>query len=199
MNNTLKLAVAGAVVAMALPVQAQQGDWLVRARILNISPQVSSSLGTLGVSNEVTPEVDFSYFFTDNISAELILATQRHTVNNAGASLGKVSHLPPTLTLQYHFLPKEAFNPYVGAGLNYTRFYNTSLALGATPLVVDKNSWGGALQAGVDYALDKKWSLNLDVKKIWIKTNVNNGTTGAFVSDLKIDPIIVGVGVGYRF
>lgn len=199
MKVAISVAVAGAALAMALPVQADQGDWLVRARLLQLRPSVSSTIGTLDVSNEVTPEVDFSYFLTENIAAELILATQRHTVKNAGVDLGKVSHLPPTLTLQYHFMPKETFRPYVGAGLNYTRFYNTSLALGATPLTVDSNSWGGAVQAGFDVALDKKWFLNFDIKKIWIKTDVKNGTTGAFVSQLKIDPVVVGVGVGLKF
>ena len=199
MKFAICVAVAGAALAMALPVQADQGDWLVRARLLQLRPSVSSTIGTLDVSNEVTPEVDFSYFLTENIAAELILATQRHTVKNAGVDLGKVSHLPPTLTLQYHFMPKETFRPYVGAGLNYTRFYNTSLALGATPLTVDSNSWGGAVQAGFDVALDKKWFLNFDIKKIWIKTDVKNGTTGAFVSQLKIDPVVVGVGVGLKF
>ena len=199
MKFAISVAVAGAALAMALPVQADQGDWLVRARLLQLRPSVSSTIGTLDVSNEVTPEVDFSYFLTENIAAELILATQRHTVKNAGVDLGKVSHLPPTLTLQYHFMPKETFRPYVGAGLNYTRFYNTSLALGATPLTVDSNSWGGAVQAGFDVALDKKWFLNFDIKKIWIKTDVKNGTTGAFVSQLKIDPVVGGVGVGLKF
>jgi outer membrane protein len=195
----MKAAFAATALVMVLPVQAEQGDWLARLRLLQIRPAVSSSIGTLDVSNEVTPEADFSYFFTDNIAAELILATQRHTVKNAGVDIGKVSHLPPTLTLQYHFMPKEAFRPYVGAGLNYTRFYNSSLALGATPLTVDQNSWGGALQVGFDYALNKKWFLNFDVKKIWIKTDVKNGTTGAFISDLKIDPLVVGAGVGMKF
>ena len=174
--------VAGLALGMVAPVQADQGDWLARARLLQIRPSVSSTIGTLDVSNEVTPEVDFSYFFTENIAAELILATQRHTVKNAGVDLGKVSHLPPTVTLQYHFMPKETFRPYVGAGLNYTRFYNAS-----------------AVQAGFDVALDKKWFLNFDVKKIWIKTDVTNGTSGAFVSTLKIDPVVVGVGVGMKF
>ncbi|NBR28233.1 MAG: OmpW family protein [Betaproteobacteria bacterium] len=191
--------VAGLALGMVAPVQADQGDWLARARLLQIRPSVSSTIGTLDVSNEITPEVDFSYFFTENIAAELILATQRHTVKNAGADIGKVSHLPPTVTLQYHFMPKETFRPYIGAGLNYTRFYNVSLALGATPLTVDSNSWGGAMQAGFDVALDKKWFLNFDVKKIYIKTDVKNGTTGAFVSTLKIDPVVVGVGVGMKF
>jgi outer membrane protein len=199
MKFAIKAAIAGAALVMALPVQAEQGDWLARLRLLQIRPDVSSSIGILDVSNEVVPEVDFSYFFTENIAAELILSTRRHTVSAGGADIGKVSHLPPTLTLQYHFMPKETFRPYVGAGINYTRFYDVSLALGATPLTVDQNSWGGALQIGFDYALDKKWFLNFDVKKIWIKTDVKNGITGAFISDLKIDPLVVGIGVGMKF
>lgn len=199
MKVAVGTAVAGMALAMSLPVQAEQGDWQARLRLLQIRPSVSSSIGTIDVSNEVTPELDFSYFFTENLAAELILATQRHTVKVAGADIGKVSHLPPTITLQYHFLPKETFRPYIGAGLNYTRFYDDSLALGATPLTVDKNSFGGALQIGFDLALDKKWFLNADVKKIWIKTDVKNGSTGALVSNLKIDPVVVGVGVGMKF
>ena len=190
---------AGLALTMAMPAQADQGDWLARARLIQLRPAVSSTIGTLDVTNEVAPELDFSYFFTENLAAELILGTKAHTVKNSGADLGKVSHLPPTLTLQYHFMPKETFRPYVGAGLNYTRFYDVGLALGATPLTVDKNSWGGALQVGFDYALDMKWFLNFDVKKIYIKTDVKNGTTGAFVSQLKIDPVVVGVGVGLKF
>jgi outer membrane protein len=199
MKVAASVALAGVALAAAMPVQADQGDWQARLRLLQIRPSVSSTLGTLDVSNEVTPELDFSYFFTENIAAELILATQRHTVKVAGADIGKVSHLPPTFLLQYHFMPKETFRPYVGVGLNYTRFYNDSLALGATPLTVDKNSWGGAVQVGFDVALDKKWFLNVDVKKIWIETDVKNRTTGAFVSNLKIDPVVVGLGVGFKF
>ena len=190
---------AGIALGLVAPVQADQGDWLARVRLLQIRPQVSSTIGTLDATNEVTPELDFSYFMTENLAAELILATKSHTVKNSGADLGKTSLLPPTLTLQYHFMPKETFRPYVGAGLNYTRFYSTGLVLGTTPLTVDQNSWGGALQAGFDVALDKKWFLNFDVKKVYVKTDVKNGTTGAFVSTLKLDPVILGLGVGMKF
>ena len=190
---------AGLALAMAVPVQADQGDWLARARLIEVRPSVSSTTGTLGASNEVVPELDFTYFLTNNLAAELILATNRHTITAAGASLGKVSLLPPTLTLQYHFAPKDTLRPYVGVGVNYTRFYNASLYLGGTPLNVDNSSFGGALQAGFDYALDKKWFLNFDVKKIYIKTDVTNASTGAFVSQLKLDPVIVGIGVGLKF
>jgi len=181
----------------ALPSHAEQGAWLARLRAISIQPSVSSSLGNIDVSDEVTPELDFSYFLSEKVALELILATQRHTVKVGGVDIGNVSHLPPTLTLQYHFMPKETFRPYVGVGLNYTRFYDVSL--GGGTLTVDRNSRGGALQAGFDVGVSKNVFLNLDVKKIWIETDVTNSATGAMVSSLKINPVVIGAGIGIKF
>lgn len=189
--------VLGALMVAAGVAQAAD-DWLIRARVINVAPDVSASLAGLDVDDQTTAELDFTYFINKNVGVELILATTRHEVTLNGASLGKVSVLPPTLTLQYHFNPDSTFKPYVGAGVNYTRFYSVSLDK-VLPLDVDRNSWGGALQAGLDIALDKKSYLNFDVKKIYIKTDVKNTSTGAHVSDLKIDPVVWGIGYGRRF
>ena len=170
-------------------------DWMMRVRAIAVSPDVDSSpVGGIDVDTQYVPELDFTYFLTPNIGMELILGTARHEVSLGGASLGKVSHLPPTLTLQYHFNPKGQINPYVGAGLNYTRFYNVDLAPG---LDIDKNSWGGALQVGVDIAVAKNGYINLDVKKIWIDTEVT--ANGAHLTDLDINPWVFGIGYGFRF
>ena len=93
---------------------------------------------------------------------------------------------------QYHFTNFGAFKPYLGAGVNYTRFSNVNILDGA--LTVKKNSFGPALQLGFDYALDKNWSLNFDVKKVYIDTKVSGG-----IGKFKVDPWLVGAGVGYRF
>ncbi len=190
MKRTL---IAAALIA-ALPATALAEDWMMRVRAINIAPDVSSSLAGLDVSSEWVPEVDFTYFVTPNIGVELILGTARHEVTLNGASLGKVSHLPPTVTVQYHFNPTPSIKPYVGAGVNYTRFYNVDLP----GFKVDSNSFGGALQAGVDIAVTKNGYINLDVKKIWIDTTVKN-TAGAFVSSLDINPVVWGIGYGFRF
>lgn len=179
----------------ALPASALADNWMMRVRAIDIAPDVkSSSLPGIDVSNEVVPEVDFTYFLTPNIGMELILATARHEVTLNGASLGKLNHLPPTLLLQYHFNPTSKIKPYVGAGLNYTRFYNVDLP----GFKVDSNSVGGALQAGVDIAVTKNGYINLDVKKIWIDTTVKT-TAGAKVTDLDINPVVWGIGYGFRF
>ncbi len=185
-----------ALLATALPTVAQAENWMMRVRAINIAPEVSTSptISGMDVSTEWTPELDFTYFVTPNVGMELILATQRHEVTLNGVSLGKLSHLPPTLLLQYHFQPTPRIQPYVGAGVNYTRFYNVDLAPG---LSVGRNSVGGALQLGVDFAVTKNGYINLDVKKIWINTDVKAG--GAKLTNLEINPVVWGIGYGFRF
>ncbi len=174
---------------------AAQGDWLVRARAIYLAPDASSSALNLNVDTRWAPELDFSYFATNNLALELILATRQHDVSAGNSAIGSVKHLPPTLTLQYHFLPDGAFRPYVGAGINYTRFYDVHLQGGAA--TVDRNSWGGALQVGFDVPINKTFFVNFDVKKVWIDTDVKSN--GAKVDHLNIDPLIVGFGVGMKF
>jgi len=166
-----KLALATILATLAFGAAAQESPWLVRARVVSIAPETSNSpivgLGLenqIGVSRRTIPEVDFTYFFNPNFSAELILTyPQKHYVTLAGANIGTFKHLPPTLTAQYHFAPGAQFNPYVGLGVNYTRISGVDLLNGAADL--SKNSLDFAAQIGLDIAIDKNWSLNFDVKK----------------------------------
>ena len=183
---------AGAALAQSLEASS---PWMVRVRATHLASDNGGPAGDAGVSvnNKWMPEVDVSYFFTPNIAAELVLTyPQKHTVRLGGDSIGSLKHLPPTLLAQYHFTNFGAFKPYVGAGVNYTRFSNVDI-LGGT-VSVSKKSWGPALQVGFDYALSKNWSLNFDVKKVYIETNV-----GAGIGKFKVDPVLVSLGVGYRF
>lgn len=192
----------------AAPAQAEfqgksAGDFMVRARAIGMIPDESADVSVLGgsvnVDNDWVPEIDFTYFITDNIALELIAATTKHDVSHSsGLGLGEVNLLPPTLTLQYHPLPKERFSPYVGAGVNYTIFYNEDAPGGAVTSIDYDNAFGFALQAGADYAVADNWYLNVDVKKIFLSTDVSiNG--GAINADVDLDPWVVGFGVGYRF
>jgi len=153
---------------------SDSGDWLVRVRALNLDSANKDSTGLdLSVNDKTFPEVDISYFFSPNVAAELILTyPQKHDIRAGGGKIGTLKHLPPTLLAQYHFTNFNGFKPYVGAGVNYTRFSNVDLPLGAT---VDRNSWGPSLQVGVDIPLTKQLSLNFDIKKVYIKTDVSAG------------------------
>ena len=154
--------------------------------------------GDVAVSNSITPEIDLTYFFTDHVAAELIAATAHHVLDyNGNVPLGETWILPPTLTVQYHFTPDQQFSPYVGAGLNYSLFYNTKSRAPFTDVKID-NGVGYALQAGTDYWLDDHWGLNFDVKKLFLNVDAKaNG--GAVRADVDLDPWIVGAGVSYKF
>lgn len=192
------IAVAVAAAAMAAPAAHAQkaGDIVARARVVYIDPADKDSIDgvDVSVSTKTIPEVDFTYFFSPNLAAELILTyPQKHDVSANGTKIGTLKHLPPTLSVQYHF-PLGAFKPYVGAGLNYTRFSSVDLPAGFS---IDKSSTGLSLQGGFDYAIDSKWSLNFDVKKVTIRTDLSVGGTN--VGTIKVDPWLIGVGVGYKF
>ncbi len=182
---------------------AQQSPWQIRARAVHIEPADKSNAipgmvgaNAISVSDKTIPEIDISYFFTPNWAAELILTVpQKHDVYLSGTHIGSFKHLPPTLTLQYHFMPDAKFSPYVGAGINYTRISSVKLLGGAADL--DNDSFGFALQAGVDYKLDKHWSINFDIKKVQIRADAT--LNGAHLTRVKVDPLLIGVGVGYRF
>lgn len=178
----------------------QAGDFMIRARALGVIPQEDSSMNipdSVKVDNSVVPELDFTYFFTPNISAELIAAVTPHDVKTkGGVNAGDAWLLPPTLTLQYHFTQFEGVKPYVGAGINYTHFFNEDA--GVLNSVEYEDSVGAAFQVGADVPLGNNWYANLDVKKVYIDTTAKFSPSGVR-ANVDIDPWLVGVGIGYKF
>ena len=187
--------------------------WQVRLRAVGVAPDESASIGIIGgdvaISNALIPELDFTYFFTENFAAELILGTAKHDVqaiNTAAGdvNLGSVWLLPPTLTAQYHFYTsdKKVFKPYIGAGVNYTLFYNVKS--GDVADVSYDNALGYAAQLGFDLMLDETFFINLDVKRLFLSTDVSvdasNLAPGLIIpAEVDINPWLVGVGVGMKF
>ncbi|MCL6272940.1 outer membrane beta-barrel protein [Muricauda sp. 2012CJ35-5] len=196
--------------ALAQDVQNTDGSkWQFRLRGIVVTPDESADIEAIGgdasISTAVVPEFDITYFFNENWSMELILATTKHDVEAVGTAagdldLGHVWLLPPTLTGQYHFTGGD-FIPYVGAGLNLTLFYGVNEGPVADNVDYD-TTIGYALQSGFDYMLNDKWFLNLDVKKLFLNTDATvNATTalGATVgADVDINPWIIGFGVGVK-
>lgn len=205
--NKLFLTTAIAALAFTGTTEAAEGDWVFRLRALGVAPNESATItpigGDVAIDTSYVPELDISYFFTDHIAAELILGVTPHdvmAVNTAAGNidLGSVTLLPPTLTVQYHFQPEASFRPYIGAGVNYTVFFNEDLpAVGAATSISYDNSFGLAAQVGADIDLNETWFLNVDLK--WVDINSDVTVNNTITADVDIDPWIFGIGVGRRF
>ena len=199
-----------------VPAIAEEGNWMVRGRVITTVPDEGAVLstggaefpGTAEISTQVMPELDITYFFTKNLAAELILAVTPHdvsatnvTVGNvltgADVDLGDVLLLPPTLTFQYHVDTGTRFKPYVGAGINLTFFLNEDAGPVADSIDYS-TSVGFAAQAGFDYDLDGEpggWLFNADVKKIWLNTDVDVDLTSALGGPLGAANVTVNADV----
>lgn len=204
LNKILVAALVSAGLLSASVAQAQEGSFMVRARAVYVDFKNSQKDGlqsNVGAKVEADsrwiPEVDLSYFITKNIAAELVLTyPQEVDITIGGVKKGTIKALPPSLLLQYHFTDLGAFKPYVGLGVNYTRFYKTHNILGGLASV-ETDSWGLAAQVGMDYMINKNWGVNVDVKYLRMDTDVM--VTDNKVGRLGLNPITAGVGVSYRF
>ncbi|MES0132502.1 OmpW family protein [Mesorhizobium sp. M0029] len=203
-----ELAQSASVPQAGAAVTEWPNPWQVRLRTLGVITEDSGYVNAvpgsgLSYSNTVTPELDISYYFTDNIATELILGTTYANIEGQGAigalgNVGKVWLLPPTLTLQYHFTNFGAFKPYVGAGVNYTIFYNQHA--GSADALKVNNTFGTALQVGFDYMVDQHWGINFDVKKLFLRPDFDVTVDGAKqTGKAELDPWLIGAGVTYRF
>lgn len=208
--RTLMIVAAGAVaMAGAAIAQSPLHNFQVKVGVSGILPDESATISAIGgdvdISDEYVPTLQLEYFFNGNVSAELLCCTAKHDVKAVGTSLGtvnlgKLAHFPPTLTVKYHWTDFGAWKPYLGAGVNYTHFFDEEVPAGGPVTAISyDDSWGGALQAGFDYMLDDHWSVNVDVRKIWISTDVTITAGATIAADVDINPTVVTIGSGYRF
>lgn len=194
--GTLVLLATASGPAMAV----EKGDMLLRFGYTDVSPKNDNhdivtvdSAGSLGLS--------FAYMMTNNISVEVLAAYPfEHDIKlkGGGGKVGSTKHLPPTVSLQYHFMPANTFKPYLGVGVNYTNFFDTKTtgALEGTKLSLD-DSWGLEGEIGADIMLNEKWLLNLSARYIDIETKAK--LNGDSLGTVKIDPWVYSFFVGMKF
>lgn len=203
-------AIGSAILAAALAAPAsahEQGDLLLKIGASQVRPKSSNGsvlngAVDLDIDNSVRPSLTLTYMATRNVGIELLGAWPfKHNVNASGAVGGQIitsKQLPPTLSLQWHFLPDSTVQPYVGVGLNYTHFFDTK-ATGALEgaKVKLKDSWGIAGQVGMDVKLNDRWFVNADLRYIDISSKVK--LNGESIGTAQIDPWVATLAVGYRF
>lgn len=229
MRNSLALTLAAALLAAAPAASAfDAGDIYMRVGATNVDPDdnngsidlsaVDPALGNQNIEVDDAWSLTFtvSYQWTQNWAVELLAAYPfEHDINVEGVGkVGQVKHLPPTLSLQYHFMPDKKFQPYIGAGVNYTIFFDAESEgvlkdpLGGS-LDIDDNSWGLAGQVGFDYMINDRWFVNLDLRYIGIETKAKitlppdalgpGSPQTTIKEDVSIDPWVYGVNVGFKF
>ena len=179
----------------------EAGDILLKMGVTHVNPKsdngsLANDTVHIDIGNSTRPSFSLTYMATKNVGIELLGAVPfKHDIRARGVGdIGSTKHLPPTLSLQWHFLPDARIQPYVGVGVNYTKFFSEDSSLGDLEL---SDSWGLAAQVGVDINLDKNWFMTADVRYIDIDTKVK--LNGARIGTVKIDPVVATVGVGYRF
>ena len=185
-------------------VHAAEGDWVLRVGVHNVDPKSNNGRLAGGalrteVGSEIQPTFVLEYFLSRNLGFEILAALPfKHEVKLNGAKAAEVKHLPPTLSLNWHFNPEGKVSPFLGVGLNYTTFFDiheTGPLAGAQLGL--KKSWGAAVHAGVDFALNERWSFMVDAR--WLDIDTEARVNGAKVGTVNIDPIVYGFSVGYKF
>ncbi|WP_126154847.1 OmpW/AlkL family protein [Paracoccus haematequi] len=204
MMKTLCIAAAAAL-AVVSPVAAQQaGDWTVGLGLANVNPKSDNGTlagGTVPVSigDNTRPSVTVEYFIRDNIGVELLGALPfKHSIKSNGAEIGTVKHLPPVVSLQYHFDATPQLKPFVGVGVNFTGFYDAESRgdLAGSDLRV-KNSWGLAAHLGADYWINDRSAVRADVR--WIDIDADVTLNGADIGQVEVDPVVAGVSYVMKF
>jgi len=203
MNRFFKVFFALAGLALiAMPAQAyEKGDMLLRVGAGLVDP-TSDNSDIVDVDDGAALIFNGTYFLTPNLGLELLAATPfSHDINlvAGGSKVGETKHLPPTLSLQYHFNTDAAFRPYVGAGLNYTIFFDeeTTGALAGVDLDLDA-SFGLAAQLGVDFDMSNNMFLNFDIR--WMDIDTDASTGGVLPEfEVEIDPLVYSVALGWKF
>ena len=177
-------------------------DWQVKVRGLYVSPAPyfyrNVDAIEVDISTTFAPELGFAYFFSRKMSAELMVNTSTHDVEvEGGSNLGSITLISPTLSLLHHLYIDEKWKPYIGAGLNYTAYTNEDA--GDLTSIEYKNELGYVIQAGLDYRINDKWFINLDFRKIYLKTEVTGDNNTDQTAEVNVDPIIFGFGIGRNF
>lgn len=197
-KNTIALAMLGGL-SMSAAQAYEAGNWLVRAGVHYIDPKSNNS-SIVDVEGAASFTFDVTYMFAPNWGIELLAAWPfTHDIElKDGTTVGETKHLPPTLSLQYHFLPDSKVRPYVGVGLNYTTFFDeeTSGPLAGSDLKL-KDSWGLAAQVGVDIGINNDWFVNADLRYIDIDSDAE--LNGVGLTTVNIDPVVFGINIGRRF
>lgn len=197
--------IAAALALLASPALAQsQGEWTLGFGLANVNPKSDNGVLASGtvpteIGDSTRPTITAEYFIRDNLGVELLAALPfKHSIKSHGVEIGTVKHLPPVISLQYHFDATEQFKPFVGVGVNFTGFWDGDARgpLSGSELRV-KNSWGLAAHLGGDYWINERAAIRADLR--WIDIDADVTLDGADIGKVEVDPVVVGISYVMKF
>jgi len=213
MKSSKYLLVAGALLALvASPALAYEaGTWVLRAGVGVVAPDSDNLVldpdTIIDVDDGTSLTLMGTYMFSPNWGFDVLASWPfNHDIKLGDTKIAETDHLPPTFSMQYHFLPDSTFQPYVGAGLNYTTFFSTDIEqvltdlTGFTDIDLD-DSFGLALQLGADWTFGNRWLVNFDLRYIDIESDLtaSDGVDSVDVGTVAIDPWVYSINLGYTF
>lgn len=196
---------AVAVLAAISPAAAQQaGDLTLGLGLANVNPKsdngsLAGGAVPVSIGDNTRPQITVEYFIRDNIGVELLAALPfKHSIRSNGAEIGSVKHLPPVVSLQYHFDATPQLKPFVGVGVNFTGFFDAEAKgpLAGSDMRV-KNSWGLAAHLGTDYWINDRSALRADLR--WIDIDADVTLNGGDIGQVEVDPVVAGVSYVMKF
>lgn len=198
MTRTLAAILLSALSATSVAAQSQ-GEWTLGLGIGSVMPKSGNGIlagGEADIGNEIRPTITAEYFIRDNLGIELLAAAPfEHDINIDGVGFaGSIKHLPPTLSLNYHFPTNTKFKPYVGAGITYVTFFEEESPLGTLEL---DDSFGVSVQAGVDYEVSPSAALRANIR--WMDIDSDVSLNGAEIGTAEIDPVVVNLAYVIKF
>lgn len=212
-KHLLLLTAVLTLAAFAAPVHSHEtGQWILRAGVGVVDPKddnldVSEPPDTIivDVDSGTSLTLTGTYMFTPNWALDILASWPFNhdidlSINGVSQKVAETDHLPPTVSIQYHFLPEAQFQPYAGLGLNWTTFFNTDTVseLSSQGIELDlDDSFGIAAQLGADFLLSDRWLLNLDIR--WIDIETDATFDAEDVGTVEIDPWVYSLNVGYTF
>ncbi len=213
MKSSKYVLVAGALLALvASPALAYEaGTWVLRAGVGVVAPDSDNLVldpdTIIDVDDGTSLTLMGTYMFSRHWGFDVLASWPfNHDIKLGGTKIAETDHLPPTFSMQYHFLPDSTIQPYVGAGVNYTTFFSTDVTQALTDLTGITNidlddSFGLALQLGADWTFGNRWLLNVDLRWIDIESDLtaSDGVTSQELGTVKIDPFVYSINVGYTF
>ena len=198
MRKTLAAFVVAALLSGAAMAH-EKGTWIGRFGVTKVDPK-SDNHPVVDVDDNIQLNLNAVYFFTDNLAIDILASTPftHDILLKDGTKAGETKHLPPTISLQYHFGSSDWFYPYIGAGVNFTLFFDeeTTGPLAGAELSLEE-SFGVAAQLGADFRINDRWYFNVDAR--WINIETEAQLDGASIGDVEIDPLVYGMSFGFEF